>query len=70
MKMNIVYRSDGSWDGRFTDPEDDQNTCTIMIIPPLKNAGKQKKAIVQEYQAPRVKELSNIEQKTKGKKEK
>ena len=70
MKMNIVHRSDGSWDGRFTDPEDDQNTCTVMIVPPLKNAGKQKKATDQEYQAPRVEELSDTEQETEGEEEK
>ena len=70
MKMNIVHRSDGSWDGRFTDPEDDQNTCTVMIVPPLKNVGKQKKATVQEYQAPRVEELSDTEQETEGEEEK
>jgi hypothetical protein len=61
MKMNIVHRSDGSWDGKFVSPTDDRSTCTVMIVPPLKAVGKTKRVQRQEYQPPRVEELSESE---------
>jgi hypothetical protein len=41
MKMSLLYRDDGSWDGVFTDPRNTQSKCTIMVIPPLKKLPQQ-----------------------------
>jgi hypothetical protein len=69
MKMNIEHRDDGSWDGKFTDPGNAQNTCTVMIVPPLKNAGRQGKSMMKGYQSPRVEELSDSELESEGEEE-
>jgi hypothetical protein len=35
MKMRLTYQEDGSWDGRFHDPADPLQRCSIMVVPPL-----------------------------------
>jgi hypothetical protein len=69
MKINIEYRDNGSWDGKFTDPGNTQNTCTVIIVPPLKNVGRQGKSMMKGYQSPRVEELSDSELESKGEEE-
>jgi len=70
MRMNIEHRSDGSWDGVFTDPDNDRNTCTVMIVPPLKkDARRHGKRSMRGYQAPRVEEVSDSETETEGEEE-
>jgi len=58
MKMNIEHNSDGSWDGVFIDPEDSRSSCTVMIVPPVKQAVKGPRA---KYEQPRVAELTDSE---------
>jgi hypothetical protein len=40
MKMSIIHREDGSWDGKFINLTNPTSTCTIMIVPPLKSIPK------------------------------
>ena len=60
--MNIVHRSDGSWDGTFTDSTNEQASCTMIIVPPLKGIKKSRSVQFQEYQSPRVEEVSDSDE--------
>ena len=62
MKMQIEYRDDGSWDGVFRDPEHPGSTCTVMIIPPLKQSVGRAKRTRHVNINPRVEEVSDEEE--------
>jgi hypothetical protein len=36
IRINIKYRSNGLWDRVFTNPDNNRNIYTIIIISPLK----------------------------------
>ena len=48
MKMTFLHREDGSWDGVFVDPEYPRSTCTVMVVPPLRQA-RRRRVTMQPY---------------------
>ena len=40
MKMNFIHNDDGSWDGVFHDPIMPGSSCTVMVVPPIKDRKK------------------------------
>jgi hypothetical protein len=58
MKLSFAFNEDGSLDGTFTDPEEPTNSCTVMIVPPLKTTSRKKVQFRQELQ-PRVEEVDS-----------